>query len=444
MRLSRWYLLLLVLFLASLYFLFGCGPIPPGPPPKPPVAFDLAVCRNAPANNYCDGMPTSITVVGLPAIQTDGNGYVFVQNVPATLTTADITFHATGYLDKHVVVPVGALTQANAAGRHNFYELSPDLKPFPPIVTNADRAYRLDTCYTFSGLIVNGTEYGDLPMFEPAGTFLGPTGRRAWFDAKHASPVCGPGGDTHATIWFADTVHSVYDESGQPFQQIQTKDWTQDPAGFREVVKEVLWDGFVPEVFFDGDTLGPVNGLRAWTEAHAILTSDPDYGDLSQYVVYDYCYDSCFYGNTDPGQFKVLGDSIKQACPTCLLITEMQTGHIPVGQGLRDWTPGGNMWSWDGMSVEFDTNIHEDSTWQVLGRLLGPRYRRPSDQPSGDDPTPPNYFAAGQWATCRESGLTYAWVRTDVHNAAAVSAFMAQRDAQHTYLSAIGCGHAYN
>jgi len=36
-----------------------------------------------------------------------------------------------------------------------------------------------------------------------------------------------------------------------------------------------------------------------------------------------------------------------------------------------------------------------DAVWQIAGRLLGPAYRRPSDQPAGDDPRPPFYLAPG-------------------------------------------------
>jgi hypothetical protein len=54
---------------------------------------------------------------------------------------------------------------------------------------------------------------------------------------------------------------------------------------------------------------------------------------------------------------------------------------------------GGLMQPYDTIMSEFNT-VHEDSFWQVAGRMVAP-YHRPPDQPSGDDPNPPFYLAPG-------------------------------------------------
>ena len=72
---------------------------------------------------------------------------------------------------------------------------------------------------------------------------------------------------------------------------------------------------------------------------------------------------------------------------------EHTPGNIPCGEGGSDYASGGLMSTFDTMMGEFNT-VHEDSFWQVAGRMVSP-YHRPPDQPAGDDPNPPFYLAPG-------------------------------------------------
>ena len=382
-------------------------------------------------------MTTVITdagkILGSKGITTDANGYVYVQGLPLT-ATLNLTFTAKGYVTKAATVTVADLHAANDAGRHNFFELAPAVKPIPPVLLTADDSYRLHVCTTAQGLLV-----GTLPAWEGAISWVSPDVRRKWFDAKHASPVCGPGGDTHALVNWSDNVQSVYNEPGQPYQTVLTQDWTKNPNGFLQLVHETMWDGFVPVVTLQGD-FGASTALRQWAQVNALLKADPDYGDLRQYVTFFFCWDSCFYGTWSPADFKKVGEQVYVDCPTCLPTIEMQTGHIPTGGGAADWLPGGTMAHWRAIFVEFnDGDEHSDSTWQVLGRLLP--YRRPADQPAGDDPSPPHYLTRGQVAVCWEYRM-YEWVRVNVADDSAVRAMQASIAKTRSYLNGVGCGHA--
>jgi hypothetical protein len=51
------------------------------------------------------------------------------------------------------------------------------------------------------------------------------------------------------------------------------------------------------------------------------------------------------------------------------------------------------MVTFDTILSEYNT-FHEDSYWQIAGRMISP-YHRPADQPAGDDPNPPFYLGPG-------------------------------------------------
>ena len=61
------------------------------------------------------------------------------------------------------------------------------------------------------------------------------------------------------------------------------------------------------------------------------------------------------------------------------------------------------MEAFDVILGEFDEPIAQDSTWQVVARLV-PQYKRPPEQPPNDDPSPPYYLARttprGPWFFC--------------------------------------------
>jgi hypothetical protein len=90
---------------------------------------------------------------------------------------------------------------------------------------------------------------------------------------------------------------------------------------------------------------------------------------------------------------KDFGVLFRQILPSGHLAIEHTPGTIPCGEGGGDYAPGGLMQTYDTILSEFDT-FHEDSYWQIAGRMLE-HYVRPSDQPAGDDPHPPWYLASG-------------------------------------------------
>jgi hypothetical protein len=73
------------------------------------------------------------------------------------------------------------------------------------------------------------------------------------------------------------------------------------------------------------------------------------------------------------------------------------------------------MRSYDLLLSEFDDARFDDSVWQIAARMLGPAYRRPPDQPAGDDPRPPFYLkdptARGPIVNCAFEFYEYGWVR---------------------------------
>ncbi len=56
--------------------------------------------------------------------------------------------------------------------------------------------------------------------------------------------------------------------------------------------------------------------------------------------------------------------------------------------------------------------------WQIAGRLLGPDYHRPAEQPAADDPAPPYYLVnstpRGARIVVAFEFETYRWVRSQI------------------------------
>lgn len=104
----------------------------PIPPPVPLLAFDYAACRTVPADNYCDGMPATITLTPTtttdpPRVQTsDGNGYFWIAGIPPTWTTVDLRVDAVGYKPYAGRTTTAALIEQNALGLHNMQLLDMD------------------------------------------------------------------------------------------------------------------------------------------------------------------------------------------------------------------------------------------------------------------------------------------------------------------------------
>lgn len=375
----------------------------PAPAPIPNFAIGIVVQR-ADLSRIDDATVQLHYVDGYHTQQTDNNGYTqFV--VPADLPDSDVIIDAAGFdtFRAHVTI---------VDKQNYFYALAPVAPPFPPPLTKA-QVLRVNT--TFQGLDCATSQFGVLPWFDAALFSLNASDRQGIYACKKSV------GDDHAVVQFDSNSGSIYNEPGQPYQQMNGAAFATNLPGFVNAVEEVIQHGFTPIVFLggdDGSTCGqtPVPPQCGYVIASSEFPSayqalkNASVGDLNQYVIYMPGWDGVFYGWT-PAMLGQFGTQVKSTCPECYLGIESQTGHIPAGNGPADWAPGGLMSQYDIVFVEFnDSNIHDDTTWQILGRLLGPAYKRPADQPTGDDPHPPFYLMNGQVVDCFEYG-EYEWVR---------------------------------
>lgn len=297
-----------------------------------------------------------------------------------------ITFTKLGYADR--VLPAdladpGIITVGMDRG----------VGPLPPIPIR-DQVCALKT--SLQGLTYHTTAYGDIPAWFYAK--LNDTDRaRARLDHANA-------GDTHIPI----SISAAYKEAGTlwPDELKQGYDYTQNLDALRAVCTEVITAGFFVDMPLAGDGMGDGPGYNdpvgntygyGWLMANlpriiAGLKGDGSSPDLTPFIIFRPGWDGVFYG-WEPEQVRDFGLLFRSLLPNGYLAIEHNTGHIPCGEGGADYAPGGLMRTYDTILSEFDT-VHEDSCWQIVGRMV-PHYHRPSDQPAGDDPNPPFYLAPG-------------------------------------------------
>lgn len=144
--------------------------------------------------------------------------------------------------------------------------------------------------------------------------------------------------------------------------------------------------------------------------------------DLTKFIAFVPGYDGVFYGwgingevpDLQPTRVIKFGNHFREIKPDGNLLIHHSTGKIPVGESGIDWTTGGPLDAYDGLLSEFNPfNLHEDSTWQIVGRCYRP-YVRPPDQPTGDDPNPPFIIhpcTRGERFYILYELFTYLWVR---------------------------------
>src|SRR5689334_8737698 len=197
---------------------------------------------------------------------------------------------------------------------------------------------------SLAGLVVNTMQYGLLPWFEPAYQCLVDANDRAAVRSEKARA-----GDTHLILEFFTHSQILYDEPGQPYQQVITPSGEDNPDWFRLLVEEVIDNGFTPIVSYDGDNgyQGAINALRQLP----ILTSLLE--DLSDYILFARLWDGVFYGSS-PEQIKEFGKSFRDLLPNGHLAIEHDPGHIPTGEGDTDWINGGAMTTYDTLLSEFN------------------------------------------------------------------------------------------
>lgn len=264
---------------------------------------------------------------------------------------------------------------------------------------------------SFQGLQVETQQFGLMPWYGPALAWLtNPADRQAVYAAEKAA------GDTHCVL-FLPWGPALYDEQGQFYSadKFPPLDWTAggtaiDPR-FVALVQEVVSAGLIPVIFLGGDD-GEAGYGVATKQLPLVVAA---LGALNAYSLIVPGFDGVFYGWT-PDHIGAFGQQFRALSPNGYLGIEHSTGHIPCGEGDADWIAGGRMQTYDVLLSEFDPdNLHQDSTWQIAGRTIGPAYRRPADQPAGDDPSPPWYLregtARGPFAVCAFEFDTYYFVR---------------------------------
>lgn len=308
---------------------------------------------------------------------------------------------------------------------------------------------------SLAGLSYTTTQYGTFPawMYGGLSTTDQPAARAAHLLA----------GDTHIPIG----ISQAYDEPGTliPAGLRQGYDYAYDLAGFREILLPVLTAGLLVDLPLAGDGMS-VNDNPAQGEYNdpvgktygfqwlmnnlgriiAGLRGDgtPANPDLTPYILFRPGWDAVFYGWSVPGEVpdqqpdrvQQFGELFRSLLPNGYLAIEHTPGNIPCGEGGADYAAGGLMRNYDTILSEY-ANVHADSCWQVVGRMVRP-YTRPPDQPAGDDPSPPFYLSPGTprgpyfyVAFEPTIGGAYQWVRghCTVDDVNAVRA----------YLRAMGC-----
>jgi len=410
----------------------GCSnsvPIPlPAPTPQPWV---LQVSVRGTDNGLLTGVTGSVQMdlpAGNPAIQCVNGGTGTLGRLACYMPASELdtwggalSVGAPGYQSAIV-----RLVQPDENQPDIYLPAIPVLPP-PP-----SRQAAIALKLTFQGLTVTTAQYGTLPWFEPwIGALSALSDRQAVYAAKHAA------GDTHLIVECFTNTQPVYNEA--PYTAIIAPSCEQNQAQFLALVEEIIQNGFIPVIAYDGDDGdNPVDGYPNAARQAPILANllaSSQLGDLNPYAVYARLWDSVFYGSS-PANIQAFGKLFRSILPNGYLAIEFNIGHIPVGNGPADYAPGGMMTDYDVILAEYpDWPTTGDAVWQVNARLLGPDYHRPSDQPSTDDPNPPYYLASpsprGPYAAiCFERG-EYGWTHGQLS--------LSQIEAQNTYYRAMGC-----
>lgn len=302
----------------------------------------------------------------------------------------------------------------------------PPIPPVPPLPEIPSREAVCGINLTFQGLTI-GISTGIYPWFELGFQCQNSSDRELIYHQKHLAR------DTHLILQFQNgrEVYNSVDE--QPYKHMFSPDFTANPEDFKGLVREVIVNGFIPIVAFDGDNAdnepyGYPNALRQ-LPILSDLFSTGEY--LVPYILFARLWDGVFYGSS-PENIEEFGRQFRLYFPEGYLAIQHNTGHIPVGGGPEDYTLNGRMRDYDVIISQFSDNLHQDSTWQIAGRTIRP-YHRPPDQPINDDPNPPMYLIAsirGERYACAFEWNEYFWVRDRIS--------AAEIEHQRSYLRSLG------
>ena len=253
-----------------------------------------------------------------------------------------------------------------------------------PVVPTRERICGVDL--RFQGRTIVTEQFGTQPWFELAYQCCHRAEDRASVRTqKKSSPIP----DTHLILEFFTSQGSVYPPSGQWLSNAVTPSGEENGWWFRSLVEEVIQDGLVPVVAYDGDNAddpkrGHPNAMRQIPILAKLLDG------LHDQILYARLWDSVWYGSS-PANVQAFGTAFRAAIPDGYLAIEHQPLRIPLGGMADDYKPGGRMDGYDVLLGLFHDPPNDAYTWQTLGRTIRP-YHRPPDQPASDDPHPPLYL----------------------------------------------------
>jgi hypothetical protein len=266
-----------------------------------------------------------------------------------------------------------------------------------------------------SGLMIQTQQYGLQPWFELAYQCLSnPADRQSVRDQKKLN------GDTHQILEFFTNGEFFYPEPGTWLSNCYSPSAESNPDWFYMLCLELIQDGIVPIVVFDGDNGdNPADGYPNALRQLPLVVKCLD--DLSNNVLYARFWDGVWYGS-DRSNIEEFGIQFRTLKPNGCLALEMQVGVNQMGDDVTSYGYSGILRHYDVICNEFDSNVHQDSTWQIVGRMVYP-YNRPPDEPSGDDPRPPYFYGQGNanprgryyWIAFENKA--YEWVRNRISQA---------------------------
>lgn len=434
----------------------ACGPIPapaqPAKPTSPPATSTGTLLKPAiPFGPAPSPFDEALTVRGTDGSLPPGTTATFTPDdgsgrIPGRVVDGRLAFRfaagvqigwgGTLAVDAPTYAAWGGRGSTNASGelcpcdpytggQVNEVILQPAVAPLPPPPTRQQLLTMQTAMY--------GLTCPDVPTFGGSVHWWDPgiqaiptlAERQKVYACKHGR------GDTGIIIGPGLYASILYDEGGNPYQvAIPTFDVAARVA-------EHARNGFLTDLYMDGDAMGWQVAMDEFPIVYkALLQGGPPQGpqDLNRYVNYRPAWDGWFYGIPE-SQIMAWGHMARTTCTYCVITFEFNTGHIPFGEGGNDYLPGGRMQDFDGVKVEFSVDtVHDDNTWQILARLIGPAYNHPADDPNGGAPwymAPPT--PRGPWGVECFEPPTYLWVRPDR------SPSQAQADSDRQYFVVIGC-----
>lgn len=364
-------------------------PLPHWPPPAP-ATFDA----------YLDVAPAEamawLTVDGGLLVQGQGTQHVEFLKIPATSFQHGGWLHvdAPGYVAQDIRVSVVNPVLRHEDGSPVSVALESAVAPFP------DPPSREEACRVrvgFQGMYATTQQFGTFPVFGPETTTLNDADLDAYVDQMVA------GGFTHLEI----AVSWQYREADYSYP-VPGRDLSHDLPELRRRILRMIrrGNGRVKGILVlcAGDGLSnperTYNDPQGWTYGYewlmenfqrlynGVIPADEQGPNLDAWVIWGAGYDGCdAYGWQEPQRCRDWWTKARGIIgPQGRLSHEWSSGHGSLGDGVQTYQAEGlHVDTW---LQEWGT-IHSDDTWQIAARELGPAYRRPPDQPSGDDPHPP-------------------------------------------------------